>query len=404
MTDFYDKLLRASLPLALCLSMSACGNDDPEPDPEPTPPAVETPARSTLLYAVNNSSLKWDFAEDCKEIEEALKLRPDANSEMLIYRQDDDTKCGLYSLEQDVDGNFVYVLLKEYPRDKTSTHPDRIAEVIDDALAVSPGAVHDLFFWGHGTSWTPAFDDHNVAKSCGPKRAYGGEYTGNGREVDWTDLIELADAIPDGRFETIWFDCCYMSSIEVIYELRNKCEWFVGYPTEVWQDGLSYDKVLPFMLGETVDRLAAAKAHFDFYNDSDDPVTVSVIDMSKLEPVADAVKSILASGSYRPSRGTLVNFGRQSEAYYDMVQFYGGICDFYGLNDLTSALKDAMSEMVPYHAESANNFNRKPWLRQDISGVSCHYFADDASPKSEYYKRLAWYARVYAQSGVKAAR
>lgn len=123
---------------------------------------------------------------------------------------------------------------------------------------------------------------------------YGGE-----SNRDYINVDELADAIPDSRFETIWFDCCYMAGIEVIYQFRNKCRTFVGYPTEVWLEGMPYDMTLPFLMKTVPDITGAARTFFDYYNEVRDPVTVTVVDMSKLEPVADAAKAVYASGSVR---------------------------------------------------------------------------------------------------------
>ena len=48
--------------------------------------------------------------------------------------------------------------------------------------------------------------------------AFGGEYVeeDNVRNTVYIDLDQLADAIPDGKFDMIWFDCCYMSCIEAV--------------------------------------------------------------------------------------------------------------------------------------------------------------------------------------------
>lgn len=70
--------------------------------------------------------------------------------------------------------------------------------------------------------------------------------------------MRLADAIPDGVFDFIWFDACYMSGIETAYELRDKCDTFVAYPTEVYTPGMPYNLTIPYILKETPDLKSAA--------------------------------------------------------------------------------------------------------------------------------------------------
>lgn len=396
------KFLRYTFPigiLLLLLVLTSCSKDK---EPEPEPANSNDVKRTILVYAVNKSSLSYDFKEDRKEMLQALPETDMEKTRLLLYCTDTDAVCSLYEATRNgSDDSYDFSKLKSYSRSVTSTHPDRIAEVIDYALTLFPNAAYDLVFWGHGMSWFPYFSDHVVDSSTSQK-SYGGEYTGgtnaNGRpETDWTEITDLASAVPDGKFETIWFDCCYMSGIETLYEFRNKCKTFVGYPTEVWQYGLPYDLVLPYMMRENPDVEGAAKRFFDYYNESSSPVTVAVMDMKRIEQVADNAKQILNSGDVRPQMNLLVNYSRATEAaFYDFRQY---VCETAYLNgagaDIVSAFNSAMDNFVTYHAESSFNFNRRPWNTSNISGISTHYFIDNSTPANDFYKTLAWYARIF---------
>lgn len=216
------------------LLFSSCGGKNQN---EPEEPDNVEAKHFTLIYAVNRSSLRSDFRADSLEMMQALDRIADPSGRFLVYFTDIAAdRCGLHEA---VKRNGKYALstkpLNEYPRNITSTNPSRIAEVINDALALYPDLTANLFFWGHGTSWTPEFSDNIVrpSKSSRPEdpsqaeapvhKAYGGEYAGelgDRNNLAWTDIVELAAAIPSGRFDTIWFDCCYMSSIEILYEFE----------------------------------------------------------------------------------------------------------------------------------------------------------------------------------------
>ncbi len=183
--------------------------------------------------------------------------------------------------------------------------------------------------------------------------------------------MELAAAIPSGRFDTIWFDCCYMSSIEILYEFREKCRWFVGYPTEVWQYGLPYDQILPMMYRVDPRREDAARLFFDYYNNSGEPVTVAVSDMSKIESVAEAGARIFALGKETPSVMPAVNY---SVTRRIPTMTSSAIARHWqqnrGRSDLAAALDDALSAMVTYYDRSPVDFRNRPWDTEKVRCIS----------------------------------
>lgn len=370
--------------------------EDPQSPETVNPDFVK---RTVLIYAVNKSSLSYDFNDDLREMKSALKNIDLNKFQLLIYKTDSDTRCGLYSFKKaESDSEVNLELIKDYERNITSTAPERIKEVITESISLYPNSRYDLIFWGHGMSWKPYFSDHEIDKP--QSYAYGGEYTGGintqgGKETDWTEIDELAECLPDNFFDTVWFDCCYMSGIEVLYEFKNKCNSFVGYPSEVWSYGLAYDLILPYLLSDDHNIIEAAKSFYNYYNSSSDPVTVTVIDMTKIEKVAEITKEIFNYGILRPDENILLNYSRTpSSPFYDFRQF---IIETAVLNNspLEKEFYRALDDLTLYHAESKNDFNNRPWDYNNISGISTHFFKGDFSKNEEYYKTLSWYKRVH---------
>lgn len=374
-------------------------------DDDPSPVNDEEIRRAVIIYAVNHSSLRSDFINDRKEMMRACGNIDLEKYSILLYQTDSETECSLNRFVKSRDGSVTTEVISTYPRSETSTSPARINEVLKEALGLYPRARYDLIFWGHGTSWVPDFDDHTLTDRVidGMAYSYGGEYDGgkdsnNHLTTDSTDIDELARAVPSGVFDTIWFDCCYMSAIEVIYEFKDKCKTFVGYPTEVWNAGMAYDEVLPYLLREEPDVVGGARAFFDYYYKSRDEATVAVIDMDAIEPVAAAARDILSSCPERPALRTLLNYSRlASFPFVDMIDYLSITADFNGRSDLSDRVRKAGEEMVIFHAESDKNFNGNPWDTSKINGVSTHYFVDSDSRNARYYKGLKWYKRVYAK-------
>lgn len=387
------QILKFMVMVAVGLTYVGCSS--PEDDPDPGPSCDDNDVRRTVLvYAVNKSSLAYNFRDDSEEMLKAMENIDTSKFRLLLYRTDSESECGLYEARKAESGGFVFVKRKGYKRDVTSTHPDRIGAVVDDALALFPKSAYDLVFWGHGMSWRPDFSDHEVPE-IKPK-GYGGEYNPSGSNLDWTGIDELADAIPDHKFGTIWFDCCYMTGIEVVYQMRDKCDTFVGYPTEVWEDGMQYDEVLPYLLRDTPDVVGGAKAFFDHYCNDNDPVTVAVIDMAKIENVAESARMALMTGESRPSAASLLNYSRsRSWPFYDFRQFFTSTAVINGSREAAEAVERAVSDAVVYSAAYSTDFNRRPWNVSDISGLSTHFYRGLATDSEKYYRSLDWYKRVF---------
>lgn len=406
------KKILSSLLLFIFL-LSGCGESKDSPTPDSGQQGNNTPSypsgkskQVTLVYAVNRNNLSSALDLNMHQMLEALKGMAEGENTMFVFKTfmkelADNSRVEMGGLYKAVSGSEAeFVLQKEYTRDILSTDPVRMKEVIEDVLQ-EQGEIYNLFFWGHGMAWTPYFSDHNTTRGIAiignedmPEvSAFGGD--NNNR--DWADIDEIKSAIPDGRFETIWFDCCYMSNIETIYELRNKCNWMVAYPTEIAAAGLPYHEVLPFVLSYPQNLKGGAEALYNYYNATRTAVTAAVMDMSKIEGVANACKAVYTSGEVRPKSYGLQNYSRSSSnPYYDLGQYVREYAEANDAETLITPFSVAMNEFVVYCVASEKDFNYKPIIESNYCGVSTHLFNDTSTEKDEYYRGLDWYKATYA--------
>lgn len=386
---FLSMKLYIPLVAAVMMLMSSCGK---KREPEPVPSADIK--RVTLVYAVNYSSLSSIFGLNTADMLRALEKAEKGADRLLVYRTDSPESTGLYEAVNS-NGIWNWKLLREYQRNTTSTNPEKLNKVLEDVCAIYPGVKRTLYFWGHGTSWTPYFSSHLTGhdkqrhKLVAPQ-GFGGEYAGT--STDWMDLDGLADAIPDNAFDIIWFDCCYMSSMEVAYELRDKAEYLIAYPSEVWDKGLNYADAMPPMLREMPDIKESAQTFFEYYNKST-AVTVAVMDLGKIEPVAAAVARIVADFDWtRPVNTSNYRRGG-SEAYHDLRQL---MAERAADNpEYTAELDRALADFIIYHDHSQTDFNGRKWLNPDLSDISVYNFRDASTQADRYYQTLDWYKAVY---------
>lgn len=403
------------------LSLSSCEDS----------PKYKAVRQMTLVYAVNNNNLSADLTANESQM---LKAMQDVDPEvykLLVYKYTSDGPA-LYEVSNDGNGGREFVRIKEYDNTVLSASAERLGDVIEDALQLYPDVESSLFFWGHGNGWvnpnkysnsvspsssstentvlshtlTYSYEDADFTPSVALPEAqsFGGEYYyDNGtRKSEYIDIDLLADAIPDNTFDLIWFDCCYMSSIEVAYQLRNKCSTMVAYPTEIMAEGLPYNKVLPNVIGPGRNIRNAANALYEYYTgkSTPEPVTVAVMNMNKIGAVAEAARGIFTLGDVRPSVSNMQNYSRfYGTPYYDFGQYLREYASANGVSQVeTSALEKALKEFVVYSAASDVDFTYpvgKPILPENYSGLSIHPYNGVNTYREDFYRTLDWFGAVW---------
>lgn len=379
------------IPVAL---LSGCNDSEGPAGEEPAPWEKEydgTPVRTVLVYAIGSNNLSEDLKDDRAEMLEGLKHINLNQYNWLIYRIFDNDNIKLEKVTRVSRDSVEFQTIKEYPNNPRSTDPRRIKEVIDYAFDTYPAESYGLVFWAHGSSWSHADNEHWAPPVA---YAYGGDVSIAG-DTDWTNLDELASAIPDNKLDFIWFDNCYMSSIEVMYQMRNKAKWFVGYPTEIYSPGSPYDETIPLLMKQEPDIVGAAKACFEWYNKENYAVTVCVADLSKIEGVAEQCK--LTQKNFKPvSVSGLMTYSRGSLGpYYDLGQYMRRVAENAGSEYNAADFQAALDEMVVYKAHSAKLFTGVTIKPENYSGINVHAFGVSAREDDEYYKTLDWYQRSF---------
>lgn len=403
------------LPLAL---LTACDTkNEPDGGKDPGNPedvrGDKTARRTVLVYAIGSNNLAADLVDDKAEMLQGMRDVDIAKNNWLVYNVVSANEIQLLKVSRDEkSGDTFFDTVKEYDNSILSTDPKRMREVIRYAYDTFPAESYGLVFWAHGSAWSwgnsnHVEDDEETEEpspgTTGIKEvfaapafyAYGGDQTTG--VTDWTNLDELASSIPDGKLDFIWFDNCYMSSIEVMYQIRDKARWFIGYPTEILAPGAPYDVTIPLLMSETPDYVEAAKACFEWYNKDNYAVTMCVADLSKIEEVAQQCG--LAQTAFTPVSVTgLMKYSRGSLGpYYDLGQYMRRVAENEGSLFDEAAFQKALDELVVYKAHSLRNFSGQLIDDANYSGINVHSYGVSARENDEYYRTLDWYKRTFPQ-------
>lgn len=385
-----NKFLSLLFAAVLLFAFPSCRKDYPKD---------QKAKRTVLIYAVASNNLSSYLTDDKNEM---LQAAPEvkglgSNVRLLLYSvaSQSATEATLMELSKDAYGQWDFVTIKTYDRETFSTDPERMSEVFADLREFAPAENYGLVLWSHGTGWIPNFSDHQIP--AGLQKSYGmDKYQG---VTDYCDLHELSSAIPARMFDYIWFDLCYMMGVEVAYQLRDKCDYIAGYPTEDWSMGMNYETTLPMLLSPNPDLVGAGKAFYDYYHDQNMAVTVTVMRSDGFDRLAQAAAQIYSSGTQPSNTAGLQNYSRLRIGMYDFGQFtkkFLESCDGE-FTALEKEFDEALKEMTLFAGCSTKNFNNTqnafdPAL---YSGLSCYFPGTADSVTDSYYFTLDWPKRVF---------
>jgi hypothetical protein len=200
-------------------------------------------------------------------------------SRVLVFLSETPTEARLFELTK-LKGEIVETPVKEYTSPAITTS-DGIYSILQDVLHQAPAERYAMIIGSHGMGW--------LTVPAVTSRYFGGtisKYQAN--------ISTLADAIErtGEKMEYILFDDCYMSCIEVAYELRMVTEHLIACPTEIMARGFPYNEIAQYLLG-TPNYAALTKAFMDFYNRYTYPyATIGITVTKEVEALAAIMKEI----------------------------------------------------------------------------------------------------------------
>ena len=383
--------LKYSLIILAAAVFGGC-HDDPTPESSYTPePGQETSGRMVLVYQVANNDLSTDADKDYAEMLQGASDIGSGNH-FLVYRHTKTTSPMLIEITASgVD------TLYTYSTDVSSVDINRMVEVIDDAKTYSGSADHGLILWSHGSGWV-----QDGMTQTDIKRSFGVD---GSKRMNITDLATALSTA--GGFDWIYFDCCYMMSVETLYELRDCTDFFVGSVTELQSPGMPYHLNMKYFFADgEADIVGAANSTYEYYLDYIEnlkltaPIeypynnycTMSVVKAAALEDLARVTRDIYAKApSSIPEGFSAQQFSNYSSAttcrYFDFGQYAQAMAS----GDDISAFDAALDEAVVYKAAT-------PMLRNlpilYHSGLSTYILRESSYATKSNYNTLSWYADV----------
>ncbi|MBD5231775.1 MAG: DoxX family membrane protein [Bacteroidales bacterium] len=366
----------AAAVLLLSLGFTSCHHSD-----EPSP--LKRSKLTVLVYMVASNNLSTFSRLDLQEMIQGVENCSPEELNLLVYCVSRTEAPKLFQVRNNGNLPATQVTLKTYANDRTSLTEQRMSQVINDALSLAPADNYGLIFWSHATNWIPA---------SAPAYSFGNDY---GKEMNVTDM---ASAVPDDTFSFVWMDCCLMGSIEMAYEFRNKCDYFVASPTVLLAEGSPYQIMLPALAATPGLPLSAAKQCYEYFALNEDPgmrnVTISVTRTSELDAVAASCRSIAADPKQLSTIG-LPSYGKQGGVnFFDFRQTFMRMAQD---PQLSADVAAAIDKAVVYKAATPRCVDI--YINQETySGLSVTTLNQlTNSNQLNLYHELDWYKAVYAE-------
>ena len=395
----------------------SCSNGDSPDGPDvPVTPVGQT----VFMFFPWSNSLLSDFRRTVEDTQTVVAQRSMKDERVMVFMATSEREAVLFELKKQ-NGRCLTDTLRRYS-DRPFTSRQWLTSLFSEVMTLAPASRYGMVVGCHGLAWVPVQGQRNARKRLGSQerideednlykeeridkegepndlmhfevqgpvttRFIGGTYPET--QIETTDL---ADAMADAGFHTeyILFDACYMSSVEVAYELKDVTHYLIASPTEVLSYGFPYITMGKHLLG-TPNYKSIVDSFISFYSSYNLPYgTVAVTDCTQLDALAAIAQQINAADAEQ-----LVPNGVQIMDGYSPTLFYD-LGHLMSLKDagtvLTAAFAEQLEKTVPYKGHTGQYFTTLKDAPVDIR----HYSGLNTSQGSlnhmaDRLSETAWY-------------
>ena len=378
------RIIRIIILAAVALTLCGC----------PPHPPVEVRYNVVLNYiSCHNNSLSHYAELQLADYEKGYLPAENSKDVFLVYAHLEGRAPELSRYCKDRKGSFVKEILKTYPEDTKSLNSRQITQVLDDAESFYKAETRTLVISSHGSSFLPQPDSKGfLSKSTVPMvGALGPD------DNYCIEIPELRSALSKYHYKCLFFDCCYMSGIEVAYEFKDIADYFIASPTEVMSAGMLRSSMIPYLFDQKDFESSIEKVCMSYmdhvYNDEGEYSyygygTVAAVKCSELEDLASCCRSIFANHreeiEYLPLSSVQKMYS--SEAYrwlFDFSDFVEKIAD----EEEMSAFNERLSDVVIYRATTPEFLNLKI---KKYCGLSSYIPKSADTSINRFYQSLLW--------------
>lgn len=362
--------------------------------------------QTILIYMPWSSNLISYFYANIYDIEKAFVKKNSKNERVLVFLSTSPTEAVLFEIICQNE-SCVRKKIKSY-NSLAFTTCAGITSILNDVKSNAPAKRFAMVVGGHGLSWIPVSSQSNRAKGLRRKDYWEYEdvpltrYFGGLENEYKTEVSTLATGIADAgiKMEYILFDCCYMSSIEVAYELKDVTKHIIASPTEIMAYGFPYSEIGEYMIRD-INYQKIAQGFLSFYkNESDPPCgTVAITVCSELDSLASVMCKINERFTFDYTNLNAVQSldGYSPTLFFDLGSYVSQLCmDEELLKKFEEQLERAVPVMYRKYTPTYYTMSSGQLAIQEFSGITISDASLNIQATSK--ENTSWYRVTHPKS------
>lgn len=364
-------------------------NDDPTPENQKT----------LFVYMPWSNNLTSYFYTNLNDLEDAIIERGLKDERVIVFFSETSTDASMFEMVYK-NGKVTRETINTY-KNPPFTTASGITSIINDVKRVAPANVYSMIIGSHGFGWVPV-QSTTLRRTSDFKYHWENEnvpltrYFGGTSPEFQTDISTLAQGITDAgiKMEYILFDDCYMSTIEVAYDLRYATDHIIASTSEIMAYGMPYAIIGKHLLG-TPNYQAICDGFYQFYSTYSYPYgTLGIVDCREVDAIIPIMKEINAN--YQISSSAISSIqrldGYTPTIFFDFGDYVDKFCED---TQLLLSFKSQLDKVVPNKTHTGAYYSMNNGVNQinTFSGIT----VSDPSLNGRASEKVntAWYIATH---------
>lgn len=381
------KLLKLAFISLLMLCFSACREEDPI-----MPPEQQTAEKTIFVfmpYSTNLYSFLLGNIEDMKTA--IIRNKGLDNTRLVVFIAKDKKQSALINIKYDKGVCKQDTLEKFYSPIYLTTN-GRV-ELLNKVKQYAPANRYAMIVGCHGMGWIPSSTVFKAKKS----RYFGG--LENGYKIDIDDFAESIKAA-GMKMQFILFDDCYMSCMEVAYDLKDATDYIIASTSEVMDKGMPYHRIYQHLMGAEPDYKAVCDNFYDYYTNYSAPYgTIGVTDCRYMDEMAAMMKYINTKHTFDTNRlNNVQDLDGETftpTIFFDFDDYVRNLCT--NDNSTYEQFHALLQRLVPYKANTNYIFSGYMQIATKVNHFSGITISDPStrSEITESKKHTNWWIQTH---------
>lgn len=341
--------------------------------------------RTILVYMGGDNNLSGKAYNKLDALQQGFN--GSLQGRLLVYLDPADASPQLLEIELDDTGKAVPRIIKTY-EESNSADASVFKTVVQEVVTAYPAPSYGLIVFSHGSGWLPT-------KTFASPRSI---------LVDQDDEMEFSDfaqAIPDETFDFILLESCFGSSIEALYELKEKTKFVLASSAEIMDPGfndLYANGGLRFLYQATPDLKAFAQQFYTQVEQKEGVYqsgTIAVVQTHGLTQLSEFIRQT-AHWDLTIDLPKIQPFDRRTgpHLFFDFEHYFAQLIPA----DRQAEFSALLRQCVVYQAATATfmlPFNG--FKIEHHSGLTTYIQQPEFPYLNEAYRQLNWYRETHPE-------